>query len=131
MYSLTLCFNLLLQNELKQPDRLTRRHSHSHHWTRTHSRILSPPHNEMPYFIYMACIFTFRGFLCHPYPSLISLHLIRASGYILNPAGVPIVLVLILGGGILYATTRSVHHMGELLQPAAWQTLITAGVSLD
>lgn len=47
------------------------------------------------------------------------------------PAGAPIVLVVIRRADILYATTRSVHHMGELLQPAAWQTLINARVSLD
>lgn len=42
---------------------------------------------------------------------------------ILNPAGVPIVLIIILCRDILYATARSVHHMGELLQPASWQRL--------
>lgn len=46
---------------------------------------------------------------------------------ILNLARLPILLVVILHGDILYATAGSVHHMGELLQPAAWQTLITAG----
>lgn len=44
---------------------------------------------------------------------------------------VQIALVVILRGEILSATTRSVHLMDELLQPAAWQTLITARVSLD
>lgn len=36
-----------------------------------------------------------------------------------HPAGTPVVLVVTLHGEILYAATRSVHHMGELLQPAA------------
>lgn len=79
----------------------------------------------------MACMFTCRGFFLSPIsisdPSTFDL----CSWVILNPTGVPIVLIVILCGGILYTTTRSVHHMGELLQPAAWQTLITATASPD
>lgn len=76
--------------------------------------------NDMPYLIYM--VYLWRLSLS---PISITGHSPFDIRLILSLAVVPIVLVVILCGEILYATIRSVHHMDELLRSAAWQTFIT------
>lgn len=131
MLLFSLCFNPLVQNVLNIKS-LTKRHSHSH--THAHSRILSLHIMRcLTLFKWSVCLLVELFFLSYLSPiSITDPSAFDACIWVIwTPAVVSIVLIVIPCEDILYASARSLHHAGELLQPAAWQTLITAGASLD
>lgn len=130
---LTSCCNLLLQNVLNITSWTVSQediHTPTVGLVLTHASYRPDITRCRNSFIWFICLLV-EGFCCHPYSSLVSRQ---------PPFDLCIWVILNLAEVPIFSCCHSVWRyflclhqiiMGELLQPAAWQTLITARLSLD